>query len=93
MQKLHRAGGGYRPRGIDTAARQADLQLRQAVRRWLREHYPDTPPPFGGGWLYAPSGFRCPDCSTRLLLVSIPGVHVPQLAYCGSCPQALVATS
>ena len=84
---------GHRPRGVEPAAAAADLALRQAIRTWLREHYPDTPPPYGGGWLYAPSGFRCPDCSTRLLVVSVPGIYVPGLAYCGSCPQVLVARS
>jgi len=82
---------GHKPRGVDPDTATADLALRRAVRAWLHEHHPDTPPPFGGGWLYTPSGFRCPDCSTRLLVVSVPGVYEPGLCYCGTCCQALVA--
>lgn len=91
MKQLHQSGRGYKPRGVNPETAALDLALRQTVRAWLKEHYPDTPPPFGGGWVYAPSGWRCPDCSMRLLVVHVPGVYVPGLCFCAMCVMALVA--
>ena len=80
---------GHKPRGVGHDTRTADLRRRQSIREWLRLFYPDIPPPFGGDWIFAPSGFSCPHCDTKLEIVAITGVHIPGLTYCATCDQTM----